>query len=91
VFGGEPILLTDPLPAGGSILDYMLAPDGSRIAFYGDAQTLGVIEVFSADLPVGIPEPVHGMLLTACALATISRWRRVTGGDSLRSGGRVGP
>lgn len=45
--GGEVLKLNDALPAGGSIHEFLLTPDGSRVVYLGDQETAGVDELFS--------------------------------------------
>ncbi len=53
ITGGTPLQINSPqkpLPPGGVIHDFRMAPDGSRVAYVSDQQTAFVVELFSTML-----------------------------------------
>jgi Tol biopolymer transport system component len=69
--------LSTPMTAGGSVRDYQISPDSSRVVFQADKQTAGVYELFSVPLggPAAAVFKVNGPLATGgnAGLFQISR------------------
>jgi len=71
------INLSAPMTAGGSVRDFQISPDSSRVVFQADKQTAGVYELFSVPLggPAAAVFKVNGPLATGgnAGLFQISR------------------
>ena len=50
--GGPIVRVTPELPAGASIKQFGLSPDGLRLFFTADSRTLGIDELFASGLPM---------------------------------------
>ena len=60
---GDPDVLNGPLPAGGSIIDFEVSPDGARVVYVADQNAGGVFELFSVPIGGGTPTRLNGPLV----------------------------
>ncbi len=71
-WGGTPVALSVPLPAGDKVQYFEITPDGRRVVFSADQETSGSYEVFS--VPIGGPAAAAVRLSPPLAAGEFSIW-----------------
>ena len=71
-WGGTPVALTVPLPAGDQVQYFEISPDSRRVVFTADQETSGAYEVYS--VPIGGPAAAAVRLSPPLAAGEFTYW-----------------
>ncbi len=61
--GGTPVKLSGALVAGGRVASFVLSPDGSRVVYRADQDTVNDFELYSVPVSGGAPVKLNGALV----------------------------